>query len=66
MKDLPSYDNVDILERIVVRIHSLRDRKMLVDKLIHGLTYEQVAEAYDLSVSQTKRIVKRGIHEIFK
>lgn len=66
MKDLPSYDNADVLERIVCRIHSLRDRRILVDKLIHGLTYEQVAEVYDLSVSQTKRIVKKGIHEVFK
>lgn len=66
MKGLPNYNNAEVLERIAFRIHSLRDRKMLVDKLIHGLTYEQVAEAYDLSVSQTKRIVKRGIHEIFK
>lgn len=66
MKGLPDYNNDAVLERIVVRIHSLRDRKIVADKLVHGLTYEQLAEYYDLSVSQVKRIVKKGIHIVFK
>lgn len=60
------YSNMEILMRIGNRIHSMRDRKILVDRFIHGLTFEQLAEEHDLSVRQVKRIVYKGQDKIFK
>ena len=41
-------------------IFSKRDRLMLKHKLIDGETYEAIAEEFDMSVEQTKRIIKKG------
>ena len=38
-------------------IHSKRDREILKAKYIDGLTFEQIAEKFDLSDRQTKNIV---------
>lgn len=61
----PKYDNSDAVEKIKERIHDSRDRKILVDCLVNGLTYERIAEKYRLSVSQVKRIIYRGENTIF-
>ena len=61
----PKYDNDDALAKIKNRIHKQRDRKILCDSLINGLTYERIAEKYNLSVSQVKRIVYRGENAVF-
>lgn len=61
-----TYTNTEVLALIKDRIHSARDRKILRDRLVHGMTYEQLAEAHDLSVRQVKRIVYRGQDIIFK
>lgn len=60
------YSNFEILSLILDRIHSVRDRRILCDRYVHGMTFEQIAEAYDLSVRQTKTIVYRGSDKIFK
>ncbi len=38
-------------------IFSERDRQMLKRKLLDGITYEALAEEYDLSVQRTKSII---------
>lgn len=45
-------------------IFSDRDRRMLKRKLIDGITYEQLAEEFDLSVRQAKEIIKKGKAEL--
>lgn len=47
-------------------IHSERDRAILKRRLIDGICYEPLAEEFDLSVSQVKRIVYKGETSIFK
>lgn len=44
------------IEQIVGR-NAERNRKIVYDKLINGMTYEQVAEKYELSDRQIKNIV---------
>ena len=39
-------------------VHSERDRAMMKRHLIDGITLEALAEEFDLSVTQTKTIVK--------
>ena len=45
---------------------SERDRCIMYDSLIRGLTYEQIAEKYDMSVRQIGSIIRRCRNQIFK
>lgn len=47
-------------------IHNALHRDMLKSRLLDGLTYDRLAEEYDLSVSQVRRILKKGIDQIIK
>ena len=60
------YSNTEIMLLIIDRIHSVRDRQILVDRFVHGLTFEKIAELHDMSVRQIKNIVYRGQDKIFK
>lgn len=51
------YTNSHIEHLIDEHIHSERDRAILKRRLIDGICYEPLAEEFDLSVSQIKRIV---------
>ena len=54
------YTNSKIRELIAEHIHSERDRRILERRLIDGITFERLAEEFDLSVRQTKTIVHRN------
>ena len=53
------YTNSEARNVIAEYIHNQRDRDMLYRRLIDGVTIERLAEEFDLSVSQTKRILKQ-------
>ena len=60
------YTNSQIRELIAEHIHSERDREMMARRLIDGITMEKLAEEFELSVSQVKRIIKKESWSIFK
>ena len=60
------YTNSRIREIIAEHIHSERDRKIMVRRLIDGITIEKLAEEQEMSVSQIKRIIWKCSDEIFK
>lgn len=60
------YSNSQIREIIAEYIHSERDRKILERRLIDGITFERLAEEFDLSVRATKTIVYKGQEKIFR
>jgi hypothetical protein len=61
MTDLSNITNTQISHIIDEYIHSERDRALLKRRFIDGICYEPLAEEFDLSVVQTKRIVyKQG------
>lgn len=60
------YSNSQIREIIAEYVHSERDRALLCRRLIDGITVERLAEEFDLSVSQVKRIVRKCSMEIFR
>lgn len=60
------YSNSVITNAINEWIHSARDRELMIDRLVNGMTYERLAEVYDLSVSQVRRINGRCIAQIVK
>ena len=45
-------------------IRSERDRAILKDRLINGMTFERLAEKHDMSVRQTKNIVYRSMEKL--
>jgi DNA-directed RNA polymerase specialized sigma24 family protein len=60
------YSNSQIREIIAEYIHSERGRKLMERRLIDGITYERLAEEFDVSVSQVKRIVMKNSETIFR
>jgi DNA-directed RNA polymerase specialized sigma24 family protein len=60
------YTNSQIRELISEYIHSERDRAVLNRRLVDGLTFERLAEEFDMSVRQVKNIVYRLQDELFK
>ena len=62
---IPEYTNSQIANLIDEYIHSERDRNILKRRLIDGLTYEKLAEEFDLSVRQTKKIVYKSEELLF-
>ena len=60
------YTNSQIRELISEYIHSERDRAVLNRRLVDGLTFERLAEEFDMSVRQIKNIVYKLQDELFK
>jgi hypothetical protein len=66
---MSKYDDVpnsEICKQIDEWIKSERDRKILKRRLIDGICFEPLADEFQLSVSQTKRIIYRCENELFK
>ena len=55
----------DIIELIDQRILNERDRKLLRRRYLDGITYEQIAEEFDLSRTQVCNIVYKYQKRIF-
>ena len=53
------YTNSQIRRIIAEYIHSERDRRILERRLIDGVTFERLAEEFDMSARQMKNIVYR-------
>ena len=66
MKD-PSRSDIDhAIEEYIVGLHAERNRAILRRRLIDGICFEPLAEEFDLSVRQTKNIVKKYKPIVFK
>lgn len=63
---LKNLSNSEISHIIDEWIHSERDRKLLKRRLIDGVTYEKIAEEFELSVIQTKTIVYNCKKDLIK
>lgn len=56
-----------VIERLIDEwIFSERDRKLLKRRLLDGITYENLAEEFDLSVRQVKTIVYKCEDKLYK
>ena len=60
------YTNSRIREIIGEWIHSERDRRILERRLIDGITFERLAEEFDMSVRQMKNIVYKLQEQLFR
>ena len=59
------YSNSQIREIISEYVHDQKHREILCRRLIDGITLERLAEEFDMSVSQIKRIVRRESEAVF-
>ena len=58
--------NSQIRETIAENIQGERDRRIMERRLIDKITFERLAEEFEMSDRQIKRIVKRLSEQIFK
>lgn len=55
----------ELISEHIVGKNAERNRKILLRRLIDGICYEPLAEEFDMSVSQIKRIIYKGEQIIF-
>lgn len=60
------YTNSQIRALIEEHLHSIRDRQILLDRLVDGLTFEALAEKHGMSDRQIKTIVYKAEVILFK
>ena len=60
------YTNTQISNVIDEYIHNERDRAILKRRFVDGVCYEPLAEEFDMSVAQVKRIIYKNENKIFK
>lgn len=56
----------NLLTEYVVGRNAERDREVMKRRLIDGITYEKLAEEFDLSTVHVKTIVKKRQEKLFK
>lgn len=66
MSETKDYTNSQISFLIDEHIHSERDRKLLKRRLIDGITFERLAEEFELSDRQVKNIVYKTESRVLK
>ena len=56
-----SRENIEkVIDNYIVGYKAYRNRNILKDHFIHGMTFEEVAEKHDMSVRQVKDISYNG------
>jgi len=60
------YTNSRIRELIAEYIHSERDRAILERRLVDGITFDRLADEFDMSPRQMKSIVYKLQEDLFK
>ena len=54
------------IDEWIVGKYAERDRQLLRRRLIDGIVFERLAEEFDLSVRQTKKIIYKGQEKVFR
>ena len=60
------YSRTEITETVTEWILNERDREVILRRLLDGITYERLAEEFDMSVAQIKRIVYKSQEKVFR
>lgn len=67
-----NYDSIsnvelyDIINNWIKGRMAYRNKQIMVDRLIEGMTYEKIAEKYDLSINQVKNIVYKNEYIVYR
>ena len=65
IQEMKPYLNSEIIRVIDEVVHSARDRKVLRLRYVDGLTYEQIAEACELSPRYVAKIIHKHEMAVF-
>lgn len=63
---LEDMDNYEVADAIDQYVRGERARKILKRRLLDEICYEPLAEEFDISVSQVKRILRKAQEQLFK
>jgi len=63
---LDDMDNMEIAEAIDRYVRGERARSILKRRIIDEICYEPLAEEFDISVSQVKRILSKAQEQLYK
>lgn len=66
MRDYSRTELTEAIDEWIVGRNAHRDREILKSRLIDGLTFDALAELYDMSPRQIKRIVYKCEDIIFR
>lgn len=66
MKDLSYSEMEHLIDEWTIGNHGERDRAIMKRRLLDGLTFEALAEEFNLSTQHVKTIVKKRKSNIFK
>lgn len=66
MQHYTTLTNSELAELISEHIHSERDRQIMKLKLIDGLTYEKIAEMFEMSPRYVRSLVRKLMNERLK
>lgn len=67
-----NYDNIsnaelyEIINNWIKGRMAYRNKQIMVDRLIKGMTYEKIADKYELSVNQVKNIVYKNEYIVYR
>ena len=57
---MKEYTNSEMIALINEYVHSERDREILTERFVNGLTFAELSDKFFLSERQIKRIVKKA------
>lgn len=66
MRELSKTQICCLIDEWIIGRNAERDRKILKRRLVDGLTYEQLAEEFDMSVRQIANIIYKRQDILFK
>ena len=59
-----NYLNSSIVELVSEHVHSERDRKIVLKRMVDGLTFDELSLEFNMSARQIKRIVYKHMDYI--
>lgn len=65
-RDITTTELSDLIDLHIIGFKAQRNREIIKAKFIEGLTYEQVAERFLISVQQAKTITYKGLSKLIK
>lgn len=66
MRDYSRTEISEAIDEWIIGKNAYRDREILKARLIEGHTFERLAEDFDMSPVQVKRIVYKAQEKLFK
>lgn len=66
MKDISRSELEHLIDEWIIGRNAERDRKILKRRLLDGITFERLAEEFDMSVRQIKNIVYKRQEQIYR